>query len=165
MAQGTTPETSGSARLFQYYGKQGELTLLAPLKPGGAEQLRELVRRSRDAAGEAQAGAIGTLHDMRVAILDNDSRMLFATVYDGDWDQYIDDYAANPEANAALKGLLQTCEGFPGMQSPEVKAYLVKDQLNVLYFWIAYPDATVNRIKKGQHVLKAWEELLDTAAE
>jgi hypothetical protein len=34
MAQGATPETSGSARPFKSYGKQGEFTLLAPLKPG-----------------------------------------------------------------------------------------------------------------------------------
>ena len=101
MAQEATPETTGSARPTRYHGKQGEWTVLSPLKPGGADQLRELVSGERDTAGQRQAIAIGTLHDMRVAILDNDSRMLFATVFDGAWDQYIDDFAADPETNAA----------------------------------------------------------------
>ena len=30
---------------------------------------------------------------MRFVFLDNDTRMLFATAYDGDWDTYIDDFA------------------------------------------------------------------------
>ena len=36
---------------------------------------------------------MGTVHDMRFVFLDNDTRMLFATAYDGDWDAYIDDFA------------------------------------------------------------------------
>ena len=31
MAEGSTPETSGSARPFKYYGNQGELTMIAPV--------------------------------------------------------------------------------------------------------------------------------------
>ena len=47
MAQESTPESAGSARPFKYHGKQGEFTLLAPLKPGGAERAREIARESR----------------------------------------------------------------------------------------------------------------------
>jgi hypothetical protein len=163
MTQQTTPETSGSARPIKYYGKQGEWTVLAPLKPGGAEQLRELARSEGDTAGVDQAISIGTLHNMRVAILDNDSRMLFATVYDGDWDQYIDDFAADPKTNAGLDRLFGVCEGYPGMQSPEVKDFFVKHQIDVILFWTAYPEATVKQIKKGQHVLNGFEQMLDAA--
>ena len=163
MTQEATPETTGSARPTKYHGKQGEWTVLAPLKPGGAEQLRAFVRGERDTAGQRQAIAIGTLHDMRVAILDNDSQMLFATVFDGAWDQYIDDFAADPETNAALERLFQVCEGFPGMASPDVKDWFIKHQLDVPYFWTAYPEATVNQLKKGQQVLAGFEQILDAA--
>ena len=46
MTQESTPESAGSARPFKYYGKQGEFTLLAPLKPGGAERAREIAREA-----------------------------------------------------------------------------------------------------------------------
>ena len=35
---------------------------------------------------------VGSVHDMRFVFLDNDTRMLFATTFDGDWDPYIDDF-------------------------------------------------------------------------
>ena len=92
MAQGSTPESAGSARPFKYHGKQGECTLLAPFKPGGAEKARAMARQRR--AGHRWV--IGTLHNIRMAVIDNDTRMLFATIYDGTWDQYIDDFAAKP---------------------------------------------------------------------
>ena len=38
MSQESTPESAGSARPFKYNGNQGEFTLVAPLKPGRAEE-------------------------------------------------------------------------------------------------------------------------------
>ena len=102
MAQESTPESAGSARPFKSHGKQGEFTLLAPLKPGGAEKARQMAREAEGLDGEQAAGEIGTLHNVRVALLDNDSRMLFAAVYDGTWDQYIDDFAAGAVAGVAV---------------------------------------------------------------
>ena len=122
MSQESTPESAGSARPFKYYGKQGEFTLLAPFKPGGAEKAREIARiAERDEA--APGLQIGTLHDVRIALIDNDTRMLFATVYDGTWDQYIDDFAAGVSPIAFLDELWLTLEGYPGLQSPDVKDY------------------------------------------
>ena len=163
MAQEATPETTGSARPTMYHGKQGEWTVLAPLKPGGAEQLREFVRGERDTAGQRQAIAIGTLHDMRVALLDNDSRMLFATVFDGDWDQYIADFVTDPATNAALETLFGVCEGFPGINSPDVKDWFIKHQPDVIYFWTAYPNTTANRIQRAENTLAGFEQILDAA--
>jgi hypothetical protein len=157
MEQGSTPESAGSERPFKYYGKQGEFTLLAPFKPGGAEKAREIARR----ASGATPGAIGTLHNIRIAILDNDTRMLFATVYDGTWDQYIDDFAAG--MLPFLDELWFTLEGYPGLQSPDVKDYLVKYQVPVGFFWTAYPETTVDRIQRGERVLAGVEQVLDAA--
>ncbi len=95
MAQGSTPESAGSARPFKYNGNQGEFTLLAPLKPGGAERAMEIARgaEERFTSISDSLHRIGTLHDVRVALVDNDTHMLFAAIYDGDWDTYIDDFA------------------------------------------------------------------------
>jgi hypothetical protein len=103
MSQESTPESAGSARPFKSHGNQGEFTLLAPLKPGGGEKAREMARMAME-KGEV-AGLIGTLHNLRIALVDNDTRMLFATVYDGTWDDYIDDFVANPTLKAVLDQL------------------------------------------------------------
>ena len=160
MSQESTPESAGSARPFMYHGKQGEFTLLAPFKPGGAERARALVNQ---APAQTGAALIPTLHTIRVGAIDNDTRMLFATVYDGDWDQYIDDFIASPEMNAILEALWGTLEGYPGLQSPEVKEYLVKYQVQMDYFWTAFPENTVDRLQRGERVLAGVEQVLDAA--
>ncbi len=160
MSQESTPESAGSARPFKYNGKQGEFTLLAPFKPGGAERARALVTQAPTQTG---GPLIPTLHNIRVAAIDNDTRMLFATVYDGTWDDYIDDFAASPEMNAILEALWGTLEGYPGLQSPDVKDYLIKYQVPVDYFWTAFPDSTADRLKKGERVLAGLEQVLDAA--
>ncbi len=161
MAQESTPESVGSARPFKYYGNQGEFTLLAPLKPGGAEKALEIARIATEEG--VDAGLIGTLHNLRIALLDNHTRMLFATVYDGTWDQYIDDFVANPTMKAALDGLFGNLEGFPGMDSPEAKDYLVKYQVPVDWFWTAQPESTVKRNLRAERVLAGFEQVLDAA--
>src|SRR5262245_43809681 len=79
--------TAGRVGLRQ--GKVSELTAIVKLTPGGATRLRALL----DVLGNNFQGAdmVGTLHDMRFVFLDNDTRLLFATAYDGDWDPSIDD--------------------------------------------------------------------------
>jgi hypothetical protein len=89
------PDLKGSAgsagRIGAQSGNVSELTAIARLKPGGAERLRRifgLVNGNFDGAQK-----VGTLHDMRFAFFDDDTRILFATTYDGDWDTYINDFA------------------------------------------------------------------------
>ena len=54
---------------------------------GGAKRLRGLLQLLE---GNFQgADAVGTVHDMRFVFLDNETKLLFATAYDGDWDAYI----------------------------------------------------------------------------
>src|SRR5262245_16953015 len=87
--------TAGRIGLRQ--GKISELTSIVKLNPGGAKRLRALL----DVLGNnfQCADAVGTLHDMRFVFLDNDTKLLFATAYDGDWDPYIDDFATKiPDA-------------------------------------------------------------------
>ena len=66
------------------------------LKPGGAERLRKKLASNSKFGNQNQAvvDRIGTVHDLRFVIFDNDTRLLFATTFDGDWDAYINDFAA-----------------------------------------------------------------------
>src|SRR5262245_60619667 len=85
-ALGQKASSAGRAGLRR--GEVSELTTILPLVPGGADRIRAIL----EAVGNMQnADKVGTLHDMRYVLLDNDT-MLFATTYDGDFDPYIDDF-------------------------------------------------------------------------
>jgi hypothetical protein len=156
--QGATPEPGAAD------GQAHELTAILPLKPGGADRTRELLKQ-RFSSPEARArrDAMGILHDLRVVFIDNDSRMLFCTVFDGPWDSYIDDFASKMPDQ--LDALFSEVEGYPGIHDPSVKDYITKVQIKAEEFYSAYPNTTVTDIRKGQRVLKAWEELLDASEE
>src|SRR5215813_6856593 len=126
-------------------GNVSELTILVPLAPGGAKRLRAFLQMI---GGNLSSGAskVGTLHDMRFVFLDNDTRMLFATAYDGDWDAYIDDFA---------------WEGWPGIRSPHAKDYLAKYQVAAEGWFVAHPDLTVAETERLKRNGKALDEFLD----
>src|SRR6201988_2249919 len=79
---------AGSAgRIGIRLGSVSELTVIAPFAPGGAKRLRTILRLLN---GNFSGGKkVGTLHQMRFVFLDNDTKLLFATAFDGEWDPYI----------------------------------------------------------------------------
>jgi hypothetical protein len=100
---------------------------------------------------------------MRVVFFDNDTQMLFATVFDGTWDNYIDDFASKMADQ--LDALFAEVDGYPGIHLRNIKDYLSKYQVTADEFYSACPNTTVRQIRKGQRVLQAWEELLDASEE
>src|SRR5262245_38550745 len=71
----------GAGRIGSRQGKISELTLIVPFAPGGAERLHALLDL-RD-GNFSDTDRVGTVHDMRFVFLDNDTKLLFATAYDG----------------------------------------------------------------------------------
>ena len=139
-------------------GKVSELTILVPFAPGGAKRLRAFLRLI---GGNLSSGAtrVGTLHDMRFVFLENDTKMLFATAYDGDWDAYIDDFATKiPDF---LDIIDSAWEGWPGIRSPHAKDYLAKYQVAAEGWYVAEPDLTVAETQRLKRVGKAVDEFLD----
>src|SRR5215831_1927475 len=138
-------------------GKVSELTVIAPFAPGGAARLRALLQL-RDGNFD-DTDRVGTVHDMRFVFLDNDTKLLFATAYDGEWDPYIDDFAA--KITDQMDVLFSACEGWPGIRSPQVKDWIVKYQITAEGWYVAHPDLTVRDIAKLKSTGKAVEEFLD----
>ena len=94
------------------------------------------------------ANKVGTLHNMRFVFFDNDTRLLFATSFDGDWDTYIDDFIANiPDY---LDIIDSAWEGWPGIRHPGAKDYLIKHQITAEGWFVAHPDLTVAEIERLQ---------------
>jgi hypothetical protein len=140
-------------------GRISELTAIVPLKPGGADALRaRFAATNRLFKG---ADRVGTLHFMRFVLLNNDTQMLFATAYDGDWDTYIDDFATKiPDE---MDELFSAVEGWPGIHSPQVKGFIAAHQLTATAWYSAYPDLTVADIHRNARVASALDDLLTAA--
>jgi hypothetical protein len=148
-------ESAGRTGIRQ--GKVSELLFIAPFAPGGAARLRALLQL-RDGSFD-DTDRVGTVHDMRFVFLDNDTKLLFATAYDGEWDPYIDDFAT--KITDQMDVLFSACEGWPGIRSPKVKDWIVQHQIPAEGWYVAYPDLTVRDILRLQRVGKALDEFLD----
>ena len=149
--------SESAGRIGIRLGKVSELTVIAPFAPGGAARLRALLRLLN---GNVSAGAkVGTLHNARFVFLDNDTKLLFASAYDGQWDPYIEDFATKiPEE---MDILFSAFEGWPGIRSPKVKDWIVEHQVAAEGWYVATPHLTVAETLRLGKVGKAVDELLD----
>ena len=160
-ATDTPPQPIISAgRAGSRLGMLSELTIIVPLAPGGAKRLRAFLKL----LGGNMDGAtkVGTVHDMRFVFMDNDTRLLFATTFDGDWDTYIDDFVTKiPDY---LDIIDSAWEGWPGIRSPQAKDFLAKHQLTAEGWYVAFPDLTVAETRRLKQIGKATDEFLDKVA-
>ena len=141
-------------------GKVSELTLIIPFANGGAKRLRGLLQLLE--GNFKLADAVGTVHDMRFVFLDNDTKLLFATAYDGEWDPYIDDFAT--KIPSALELLFCNGVGWPGIRSPKVKDWIVEHQVAAEAWYVGNSNLTVAETRRLEKVGKAVDELLDKVA-
>ena len=154
--------TAGSAgRVGMQSGNVSELTVIANLKPGGADRLRRIFNLTHGNMDGAQR--VSTLHDMRFVFFDDDRKVLFATTYDGDWDSYISDFATKIPDLMDL--LFLNVEGWPGIASPTVKDFIAGLQIAAAGWFVANPQVTVVDVRRYQRTEHALNEFLDTMAD
>jgi len=156
-ASRNSPRTVTAGRIGLRQGEVSELTMIVPFAKGGAKRLRGLLRLL---GGSFQgAEAVGTVHDMRFVFLDNDTKLLFATAYDGDFDPYIADFAVKiPDE---MDVVFTAFEGWPGIHNPAVADWIAEHQVAAEGWYVANPNLTVAETRKVEKVGKAVEELLD----
>jgi hypothetical protein len=143
-------------------GVKGEITGIANVVPGGAKLFRERLPQIQAEAAYWE-GRVGTLHDFRAMLIDNDTRIMFTIVYDGEFRPYIDDVLkyAGPWLDAIFLGVF---EGFKGSQDPEALYKLLASRVfEADVFFAGNPNSTVRDITKMEKVSKAVSELLDAA--
>jgi hypothetical protein len=159
-ADAQASQTESAGRIGIRLGKVSELTVIAPFAPGGAQRLRAMLRLLN---GNFSAGTkVGTLHNMRFVFLDNDTKFLFATAYDGQWDPYIEDFATKIPDEMDI--IFSAFEGWPGIRSPKVKDWIVEHQIPAEGWFVAHPDLTVAETGRVKRIGKAVEEFLDKVA-
>ena len=151
------PRVQNAGRIGLRQGNVSELCVFLPFVEGGAKRLRGLLQLLE--GNFRAADAVGTVHDMRFVFVDNDTKLLFATAYDGDFDAYIDDFAA--KIPNAMDLWLSNCEGYPGMRSGKAKEWIFKHQIAAEAWYVNSPDLTAAETRRLERVGKAFEELLD----
>jgi hypothetical protein len=148
-----------AGRIGRRQGKVSELTVIAPLVPGGAKRLRAFLEILHGSIGNEMVDMVGTVHDMRFVILDNDTKLLFCTAYDLDWDPYIEDFATKIPDILDLQ--FSDVEGWPGVRSPKVKDFIASHQITADFWYVANPTLTVVETRRLERIGNAIEEFLD----
>jgi hypothetical protein len=159
LAQKVTNQPDGPGRRI---GKRGEIILIGKVVPGGAKLFRDRV-------GQFQAEAaywenrVGTVHDFRAVLFDDDTRMLFMITFDGDFKTYVSDIIAQagPWFDAFFPGIW---EGYDGATSQRTIDLVVEGALTSDIFYVAHPDVTVHDVAKMRRLSKAFGEMLDAAS-
>jgi len=155
------PPIESAGRVGARLGKRSELTIIVPLVPGGAKRLRTFLRLLGGNLNGADK--VGTVHDMRFVFLDNDTKMLFATTFDGDWDAYIDDFITKiPDY---LDIIDSAWEGWPGIHHPDAKNFLARHQVTAEGWYVGKPDLTVVETRRLKRIGKVLDEFLDKVSE
>ena len=170
--QASGPSANGtsvrSPRKGARVGPVTELSVFLKVKPGREQIIRETFNptSSERAAMEKAINAVGTLHQARYVLFDNGTRLLVATTFDGDWDVYIDDFAASYILDAWDRFLIH-CEGYPdegkaSLTVEEIKEFLTANQVTAADFYMQYPGVTTKEVEKALAVEQAFQQVLDT---
>jgi hypothetical protein len=149
-------------------GRVTELRIFFHVKPGHAEQLKEACRKF--AGGGARTNIENALrvgiHDQSITLFDNDTRLLFATTFDTDWDPYIED-SVNLVGKENYFGWLQHLEEVPEYpmdnlpSTDEMKVFLNANRVTATTFIRSFPNVTVRQQYKMMQLQKAFEQVLD----
>ena len=125
-------------------GKISALTAISKIKDGHAADLRATLQRLSDAGGGAISG-LGTIHMVRWVIFDNETRLLFATNFDGDVEDYMRDFAL--KAPQGIDAFWGHCEDYPGAENYEkLRDYILGCAIETTGYYVAYPESTVQDI-------------------
>jgi hypothetical protein len=152
------PRVQTAGRIGLRQGQVSELCVFLPFVKGGAKRLRGFLQLLE--GNFRAADAVGTVHDMRFVFVDNDTKLLFATAYDGDFDPYIDDFAS--KIPNAMDLWLCNCEGYPGMRNPKAAAdWIAKHQIAAEAWYVNSPNLSATETRRLEKVGKAVEEFLD----
>ena len=155
---------TGTPRPGVSVGSTSEFSLFFRVRPGHGEALREALGTLQDHPGYRPGDyhmAIATIHEARFVLFDDDTRLLFATSFDGPWDAYMDDFATSGPTLQLFDVIFRHVEGYDGLPDlAAVKAFILGAQATAAGYARNYPG-TVKEIRKALRVNKAFQQVLD----
>ena len=151
-------------------GPTTELSVFFKVKPGTSlEALQDGIRKYRQVVlnNFETLMKIG-LHETRLVIFDDGTRILFATSFDGDWTQYIDD--AVMHLAVGFQAWLIYLEGYPATKESDpipdkvvVREYIKKHQVPAVAYARTAPGG-LKEVQKGLRLNNAFQKVLDDPA-
>jgi hypothetical protein len=146
-------------------GPTSEFSLFFHVRPGQEPEIREAVTALQASPGYRPgdyALPIAVIHEARFVLFDDDTRLLFATSFDGRWDAYMEDFAAKPLK--LFDSIFRHVEGYEGLPDlAAVKRFILSAQQSAGGYSRNY-GGTVKEIRKAQRVNGAFERVLDDPA-
>ena len=151
-------------------GKVSELTTFFHVKPGHEKLIREACHEfvsNPDRTVPEKLAQIG-IHELRLVLFDDDTRFMWITSFDSDWDPYIDDtlrLIGQQLYGTVFQHTVEAPEGIAGPDLPN-QANAIKDMFNnnretAVGFLSAFKDLTLRELWTVRRIRKAFEEVLD----
>lgn len=143
------------------YGKRGEATAVAKLLPGGAKLLRERIGQFQ-AESRYWEERVGTVHELRIILINNDTQALITVTYDGDFVPYLADIIreAGPWFDALISG---AWDGYTSISDPDTKKLIADSLVTSEMFYVCHHDLTVKDVTRLKRMGAALSDLLDAA--
>ena len=158
-------ESSTTARPGISVGTTSEFSLFFRVRQGQSGAMREAITALQNSPGYRPGDyevPIATIHEARFVLFDDDTRLLFATSFDGPWDAYMEDFASNPLH--LFDAIFRHVEGYEGLPDlAAVKNFILSAQQSASGYARNYPG-TVKELRKSLRVNDAFQRVLDDPA-
>jgi hypothetical protein len=154
----------GSARPGVTVGPTTEFSLFFRVTDGEGAELRRALHDLQGQPGYRPGEynmAIATIHEARFVLFDDDTRLLFATSFDGPWDAYMDDFFTSGPTLELFDAIFSHVEGYGGLPDVDaVKDFVLSAQVTAAAYARNY-GGTVKENRKAQRVNGAFQQVLD----
>jgi hypothetical protein len=158
-------DAQNSTRPGIHVGTASEFTLFFRVLPGHGPAIREAIKDLQATPGYRPGDydvPISSIHEARFVVFDDDTRLLFATSFDGSWDAYMDDFSMSPLAG--FDAIFRHTEGYEGLPDiAAIKAFVLGAQVTASGYARNYPGS-VKELRKAMRVNTAFQQVLDDPA-
>ena len=146
-------------------GSTSEFSLLFHVRAGQEREIREAITELQNSPGYRPGDydvPIASIHEARFVLFDGDTRLLFATSFDGPWDAYMVDFATKPLK--LFDAIFRHVEGYDGLPDLDaVKQFIRTAQVTAAGYARNY-GGTVKEIRRARRVDQAFQRVLDDPA-
>jgi hypothetical protein len=160
-----TTSSTDVARPGITVGPTTEFSLFFRVRAGQEREIRDAITALQNSPGYRPGDynvPIAVIHEARFVLFDDDTRLLFATSFDGSWDSYMVDFASNPLQ--LFDAIFRHVEGYEGLPDLEaVQNFILSAQQTAAGYARNY-GRTVKEIRKAQRVNDAFQQVLDDPA-